>query len=494
MTQNLSAGVRAPDDESGTSSPGADDTVGAPQAIRTQQSDRTRPTGQAAAKRKAKRRRSAPKPSQQKSHRKSQHTSQQDPPRQQRASRSPGARSGAAASPTPGASNGEHAYPQRHVRIGSPDALLAVVPWLLEFEPSNSMVVVGTEPPRAQVRITLRYDLPDPPDATVAAAIASHAASVLAAQGINSAAAVGYGPAHLVTPLADALREHVTQAGVVVTELLRADDKRYWSYLCAEPGCCPPEGVPFDVTDHPAARALATAGTARLLSSRAELAATVAPVDGDVAEAMDRATRKAEEEVAQLIARVARSGRQASIRRLIAAAGLRAVYEAIKRARRGSTLGPETAAWLTVVLRDLRVRDDAWARMLPEHRVAHLRLWTDLTRMARPGYVCAPASLLAFVAWQSGNGALANVALDRALAEDPYYSMARLLRQAVDSGAPPSLARLPMTPEEVAASYDALEADDDEDDPGSPAVKRGEHARGTSDDRPDEHSKPRNTT
>jgi hypothetical protein len=37
--------------------------------------------------------------------------------------------------------------------------------------------------------------------------------------------------------------------------------------------------------------------------------------------------------------------------------------------------------------------------------------------------------------------------------------MAMLLRQAVDSGAPPSLARLPMTPEEVAASYDDLDAD-----------------------------------
>ncbi len=71
------------------------------------------------------------------------------------------------------------------------------------------------------------------------------------------------------------------------------------------------------------------------------------------------------------------------------------------------------------------------------------------------------------MAWQSGNGALANVALDRALAEDAKYSMAVLLRQVIDSGAPPSMARLPMTPEEVAASYDALEArhEDDEDAP-----------------------------
>jgi hypothetical protein len=112
---------------------------------------------------------------------------------------------------------------------------------------------------------------------------------------------------------------------------------------------------------------------------------------------------------------------------------------------------------MMVALRDLRVRDDAWARMDPAHRDAHRRLWIDVTRRAQPGYVAAPAALLAFVAWQCGDGALANVALDRALADDPRYSMALLLRQVITAGAPPSLARLPMTPEEVAASYDDAE-------------------------------------
>ena len=88
---------------------------------------------------------------------------------------------------------------------------------------------------------------------------------------------------------------------------------------------------------------------------------------------------------------------------------------------------------------------------------AQRRLWTDVVRRAQPGYGPAPASLLAFVAWQNGDGALANVALDRALADNARYSMALLLRDALDSGAPPSMARLPMTPEEVAAAYDAAE-------------------------------------
>jgi hypothetical protein len=117
-----------------------------------------------------------------------------------------------------------------------------------------------------------------------------------------------------------------------------------------------------------------------------------------------------------------------------------------------------------VALKDMRVRDDAWARMDPGHREAHRRLWTDVVRRAQPGHVAGPASLLAFVAWQSGDGALANLALDRALADDPDYSMATLLRQVISSGAPPSMARLPMTPEEVAACYEGLDETDEPDD------------------------------
>lgn len=86
-------------------------------------------------------------------------------------------------------------------------------------------------------------------------------------------------------------------------------------------------------------------------------------------------------------------------------------------------------------------------------RKSHLRLWLDLTRLALPCYLPAPASLLAFVAWQSGNGALANMALDRVLAADPGYSMATALQHVLDLGTPPSMARVPMTPEEVAEWY-----------------------------------------
>jgi hypothetical protein len=91
--------------------------------------------------------------------------------------------------------------------------------------------------------------------------------------------------------------------------------------------------------------------------------------------------------------------------------------------------------------------------MVPAHRAAHLRLWTDLVRSAADMWLPAPAALLAFTAWQSGEGALANIAVERALGADPSYSMALLLRDILDAGVPPSAAQLPMSPEEVELSY-----------------------------------------
>jgi hypothetical protein len=341
------------------------------------------------------------------------------------------------------------------LRADSPASLLAVIPLLLGFRPEASLVLIGTEPPRHTVKVTLRYDLPDPPGVGVAADIASHALGVIGAQGLTTAVAVGYGPAALVDPVAGAMRDAARKAAIDVREFLRVEAGRYWSYVCGDEACCPPAGVPFDVS--------APAGPP-VLPDRAAVAARVAPLGGIAAESMRQATRRAERHVTQLLAKVRKSARRGAARRLIAAEGLAELGALIAAYRAGGKYATDyQVAWLTVTLRDLRVRDDAWARMDPAYLDAHRRLWTDVTRRAQPGYVAAPAALLAFVAWQCGDGALANVALDRALADDPRYSMALLLRQVITAGAPPSLARLPMTPEEVAASYDDAEAGDGPD-------------------------------
>jgi len=337
------------------------------------------------------------------------------------------------------------------VRLDSPEAILAAVPHMLGFYPSHSLVVLGLDGKRGKVHVTFRYDLPEPPDSVLAGDIADHAVSVLRKQRLRLAVLVGYGPPALVIPVLAPAMDWLEANGIRLREVLRAESGRYWSVLCADPRCCPPEGVPFDPCSHPTAAAMAQAGL-QALPDRAALARTLQPPAGS-AESIRQSTRLAEQRLCDLGAeRWANEGVEGQ--QVTAEVGRAELQRAIACYREGGSITTrDELAWLALLLTDLRVRDDCWARMDPAHGDDHIRLWTDVVRGAAVEYIPAPASLLAFVAWQTGRGALASVAVDRALAARPGYSMALLIGGALQAGLPPSAAKLPMTPEQVARSY-----------------------------------------
>jgi hypothetical protein len=343
--------------------------------------------------------------------------------------------------------------PAAKVRVGlaSPVSVLAIVPSLLGFHPSQSLVVLGVSGPRNRVSLTFRYDLPDPPDGELAADIAAHACEVLTREAISAAIVIGYGPAGPVAEAALSVVTALADTGVDVLEVLRAEGGRCFTVNCQDPDCCPPDGIPFDPCSHPVAAALKEAGM-DVLPDRAALARTLQPPPG-TARATRQATGRALRRLDRLVATARGGGLDPAA--ALAEAGRAAVRDAIRRYRSGTSIEDRVRlAFLAVVLADLRVRDDAWAQMDPRRADEHIALWTDIVTGAAPEFVPAPASLLAFTAWQAGEGALANVAAERALAADPAYSMALLIAGAVQAGLPPSAARLPMTQDEVAASYD----------------------------------------
>src|SRR5579875_3349894 len=150
--------------------------------------------------------------------------------------------------------------PRVRVRVSTIAGLLSVIPRLMGFHPGRSLVIVGFGGPRGTIRVTFRYDLPDPPDPAAAADIAEHAAAVLSGQRIRKAVVIGYGDGVVVTPVAERAAAALRAAGIVPCDVLRVADGGYWSYLCGRPDCCPPEGTPFDALAHPAAAELAVAG------------------------------------------------------------------------------------------------------------------------------------------------------------------------------------------------------------------------------------------
>jgi hypothetical protein len=101
-------------------------------------------------------------------------------------------------------------------------------------------------------------------------------------------------------------------------------------------------------------------------------------------------------------------------------------------------LSDAEVARLSAWLRHIEVRDTAWCLLDSAGPDNHLDLWQQVTGRAAPGYVAAPATLLAFAAWLAGRGALAQCALDRVFDEDPGYSLGCLLADALATGLPPS--------------------------------------------------------
>ncbi|MEU5720927.1 DUF4192 domain-containing protein [Micromonospora sp. NPDC047738] len=319
--------------------------------------------------------------------------------------------------------------PRPRLAVRSPADLIAAVPYLLGFHPADSLVVVALRGRR--VVFAARGDLPEPGSDPGPAA--RHLAQVIARQGSEAATVIGYGPATRVTGAVDAVGEALDDAGLLVLDALRVTDGRWWSYLCTEPECCPPDGTPYDPGASEVSAAAVFAGQVAL-PDRAALTAQVAALDGPVRVAMRRATVRARRRLAELTEEAAETALAGG--RSVRSAGVAAVRDAFRVHRRGERLGDDQVAWLAVLLTQLPVRDHAWERT--DGRDADISLWTDVLRRAEPELIAAPGSLLAFAAWRAGHGALAAVALERVLATRPDYSLALLLDDMLRRGMPPS--------------------------------------------------------
>lgn len=338
---------------------------------------------------------------------------------------------------------------QPRLVVRSPVDLIAAVPYMLGFHPEASIVAVGFD--GSLGTSVLRLDLPRSGDVFGARDVGAKIAHVLTRNGFRSALLVGYGSDEHVTPVVTVIRDALTGGGLTVPEMLRVDDGYWWSYVCTDPACCPPEGTPYDISSSVVAARATVAGHVAL-ADRGELARSVEPMNGSVRHAMRQATERAEQ---RLLSSAADAPDQADVRAGMVAEGVPLIEDLLRRARSGGAPATDDeTARLGVLLTNLRVRDEAWVRIEEQHSRADLAFWRDVLRRVEIPYAAAPGCLLAYAAYSAGDGGLANVALDRATDADPDYSMARLLRDVIAYGVPPSKARLAMTPEQLAAAYD----------------------------------------
>ena len=312
--------------------------------------------------------------------------------------------------------------------VTSPSELVAALPFLLGYHPHDSVALIGRR--GSDLDFGACFDLPPAGlDEDTARSAAQEVAIGVVRQEPEAVVLVGYGTRRRVTPAVLRVAEALRAVGVRIDDAIRVHEGRWWSYLCEQPRCCPPEGNRCLPSDSVIAAEATFLGQVAL-PSRRDLVAQVAAVEGPARAAMVAATEAARRRFGELL-----TGDRDTKR--IRQAGRAAVRGAEKRYRSGSALTDDETAWLGVLLADTAVEDYALDRCgRQEWRV---RLWTDVLRRVEPVYVPAPACLLGFTAWQLGRGPLARVAVDRATAAEPGHELAGMLHQLLGFGISPGM-------------------------------------------------------
>jgi len=308
--------------------------------------------------------------------------------------------------------------------------LACALPHLLGFRPVESLVVVALEGPRDELTFTLRLDLPGPADLDAAVEICAARMQAAAADGVLAFvvteapdAVTGQLPGgHLIEAL-----QRVVPMPLRDAFLLRGG--RIWSYLCPDSTCCPADGRPVDESS-PVATALAAASVVAgrpLFSDRAEIVRAAQAVDGADAEAMAAAIERLHDDAAGIVEiRERYRSRLATL-----AAGC---------ADRGAELSHDDAALLGCAWHQVDLRDEMLMAVALDEPGADA-LVRAVARLMPPPYDAPAAAMLGWVAYADGSGVLAAAAIERALATDPAYSLARLLDDGLCRQIPPSALR-----------------------------------------------------
>jgi hypothetical protein len=349
------------------------------------------------------------------------------------------------------------------VKLRTPEDILGVVPHRLGFHPVESLVVFCLAGPRRRDRLAMRMDLEDQAkDAAVAADVALRAGHVRA----TAAILVVYteepddqdgrpARAQLVDVLVDTLRAE----GVDVVEAMLVRSRQWWSYHCSDGECCPAGPSPLPEVPTPAALRYAAESVVRgdvVLSDRDVLVRSVEPSMHAVAVAV---RAQAAEHADEVVEAALRSGGLPAVRSLTLArfSRLQWLYERGERA-----LPADDVAVVLLGLRDKQARDSVMTAVVddePDTMLGLLALLGELARQADDIDAAPVCAALGWVAHACGRGALALVAVQRALRVEPGYELARLLLDGIDRMVPPSALR------EVAALVRAdLTADPEEED------------------------------
>jgi len=306
--------------------------------------------------------------------------------------------------------------------LTTPKDLLAAVPFLIGFNPKDSIVLLSLN--SDAIALAIRIDFPDQIGADELRLLTSH----LSRDGADSVIAIFYS-----TEIGQRENEVISEVlaaindfGLSLREVITVEKDRYRSLICEDLSCCPSQGnlLPELIDSRIAAEQVAQ-GRPIPYATLEQLIDSISPIESD-------------DELNELISSVELIDYEKDAI-AFQRQGASAVDEFMKEFKsQGLVRDKALISLLLVRLKDLQVRDYALGSVSAESLDLYFTAWRWLLRIAPKGYTAPVANLFAAVAYERGDGALAQRALDRADSDDQSYAMSKLLRQVFNSGWPPN--------------------------------------------------------
>ena len=393
-----------------------------------------------------------------------------------------------AAADGPRVQRGQSRRRRTFLRVTGPADLVAAMPYLVGFEPVRSVVVVSLRGARLRCGLVARVDVPLPGDVNpwadglVSFVLQDQPREVVVLVHHDRrwrASRRPFGPA------VEALERRFADAGVALKDALYVTPERFWSYLCCDPRCCPPEGRALEPGRSSAIVASYVAEGKAPLTDREAVLAQLDPGPADVL-----AATRAEAERSLKTALACRPDLP-TLWRMWQVGTAELFSRLVRRRLDGDTTEPSlgevgrvVAGLLDRTTRDLvGVRSTGWLRAMPgmddwlgsssspldaapddpgsdlgelqrllracgapedarvnspqgQQEVA--AVLAELCRRCDGDLAVSPLVLAGMQAWSSGEGVLAWAAVDRALELDPDCTMAGLLKQLLEHGIAPA--------------------------------------------------------
>lgn len=321
--------------------------------------------------------------------------------------------------------------------------LITAIPFLIGFHPTDSIVLISIKD--SAIGLAMRIDLPTQLESDQIDLLAHH----FLREESEAALIVAYMPEHRNDgdSILISLGAGLIRNGVDIQESIVVQSGRYRSIICRDVSCCPPTGkVMPEIDGSEIAAEHVVAGIPMPYQNISQLIETLSADPSSltlawVSEVSDFAFNDEDPNAAAL--------RRDGVDTMdLLLDDFRMGYGATNRTLVARMIGR---------MNDLQVRDYAMGVHSEDTYDLYFMMWRELLRLAPVGYVAPIACIVGAMAYEGGDGALAQKALDRALEDDQNYPLAALLRRVFNAGWPPesfSSMRAELHPKVIASIFE----------------------------------------